>query len=122
MPNQIDPAQPSIQPPVPNVSGQVQPPAQSGPPNVAGPTQPPAQPGTPNVGGPGQPPAKVTVPDVVGLTRSAAQDNLRSAGLVLGAVRTHDSNSVPTGGVSDTNPDAGTLVDVGSQIQLDISS
>jgi hypothetical protein len=74
------------------------------------------------VGGPAQPPAQVAVPDVVGLTRSAAQDKLKGAGLVVGAVKTHDSNSVPAGGVSDTNPDAGTLVDLGSHVELDISN
>jgi PASTA domain-containing protein/putative Ig domain-containing protein len=121
MPNPVDPAQPPAQPAVPNIGGPAQPPAQPAAPNVAGPMQPPAQPATPNAG-PAQPPAQVAVPDVVGLTRSAAQDKLKSAGLVVGAVRTHDSNSVPAGGVSDTNPDADTLVALGSEVQLDISN
>jgi PASTA domain/Putative Ig domain len=122
MPNPVDPAQPPVPPAVPNTVGPAQPPAQPAPPNVGGPAQLPAQPAAPNVGGPAQPPAQVAVPDVVGLTRSAAQDKLKSAGLVVGAVRTHDSNSVPAGGVSDTNPDAGTLVGLGSEVQLDISN
>src|SRR5260370_21688567 len=91
-------------------------------PNPADPAQPPVQPAAPNMGGPAQPPAQVAVPDVVGLTRSAAQDKLKSAGLVVGAVKTHDSNSVPAGGGSDTNPDAGTLIHFGSAGRLDISN
>lgn len=69
-----------------------------------------------------QPAAQVAVPDVVGLTRSAAEAILKSAGLAVGAVKTHESNSVPAGGISDTHPDAGTLVSSGSAVQLDLSS
>jgi PASTA domain-containing protein/putative Ig domain-containing protein len=83
----------------------------------SGPTQ-----GTvPNVSGAPQP-AQVSVPNVVGLTRTAAEAILKSSDLVLGAVKTQHSNSVPDGGVSGTNPDAGTLVSSGSQVELDLSS
>jgi len=121
MPNPTDPAQPPAQPAAPNVGA----PAQPAAPNVGA----PAQPAAPNVGAPVQPaapnvgaPAQVAVPDVVGLTRSAAQERLKSANLMVGAVKTHDSNSVPAGGISDTNPDAGTLVSPGSEVELDISN
>ncbi|HVR27081.1 MAG TPA: PASTA domain-containing protein [Candidatus Polarisedimenticolia bacterium] len=107
MPNPTDPVQPSAQP------------AAS---NVGAPAQPPAQPAASNVGAPSQPPAQVAVPDVVGLTQSAAQERLKSANLMVGAVKTHDSNTVPAGGISDTNPDAGTLVSPGSEVELDISN
>ena len=117
MPNPVDPAQP----PMPAVSNMNEP-THPVPVNVGTPGQLPTQPNLPNAGGAAPPPAQVAVPDVVGLTRSAAQDKLKSVGLVVGAVKTHDSNSVPADGVSDTDPDADTLVNLGSQVQLDISS
>ena len=122
MPTPVDPAQPPVPPAVPNTLAAVQPSEQPAAPTIGGPGQLPAQPATQNLGGSAQPPAQVAVPDVVGLTRSAAQDKLKSAGLVVGAVKTHDSNSVPAGGISDTNPDAGILVNVGSEVELDISN
>jgi hypothetical protein len=66
--------------------------------------------------------AQVAVPNVVGLTRPAAEAILKSAGLGVGAVKTQHSNSVPDGGISSTEPDAGTLVNPGSAIQLDLSN
>jgi beta-lactam-binding protein with PASTA domain len=51
----------------------------SGPPQVAAPT----------VVGSAQPAAPVAVPKMVGLTRSAAVERLKNAGLVVGAVKTH---------------------------------
>ncbi len=67
-------------------------------------------------------PAQVAVPDVVGLTRPAAEAILKSAGLKVGAVKTQRSNSVPAGGVSSTNPDAGTLVSAALGVELDLSN
>jgi hypothetical protein len=81
----------------------------------------PTQVAVPSVGGAPQP-AQVSVPNVVGLTRTAAEAILKSSNLVLGAVKTQHSNSVPDGGVSGTNPDAGTLVDPGSPVELDLSN
>src|SRR5438309_410000 len=82
----------------------------------------PAQEATPKVVGSTQPAAQVAVPDVVGLTRPAAEAILKSAGLSVGAVKTHHSNSVPDGGISGTHPDAGALVNPGSSVELDLSN
>lgn len=81
----------------------------------------PTQVAVPDVSGATQP-AQVSIPNVVGLTRTAAEAILKSSDLVLGAVKTQHSNSVPDGGVSGTNPDAGTLVSPGSKVELDLSS
>jgi hypothetical protein len=62
------------------------------------------------------------VPNVVGLTRPAAEAILKSAGLVVGAVKTRHSNSVPDGGITSTDPDAGTLVSPGSAVEFDLSN
>jgi hypothetical protein len=67
-------------------------------------------------------PGLVAVPDVVGLTRPAAETTLKNAGLVVGAVKTQHSNQVPASGISNTNPDAGTLVSPGSAVELELSS
>jgi hypothetical protein len=67
-------------------------------------------------------PQQVAVPDVVGLTRPAAEVILKNAGLAVGPVKTQHSNSVPAGGVSSTSPDAGTLVDPASAVELDLSN
>jgi hypothetical protein len=67
-------------------------------------------------------PAPVKVPDVGGLTQSAAQRMLQDAGLVIGVVKKHYSDSVPVGGVSGTNPDAGTPVNPGANVDLDVSN
>jgi beta-lactam-binding protein with PASTA domain len=66
--------------------------------------------------------AQVAVPNVVGLTVPAAEAILKSAGLAVGSVKTQHSNSVPDGGISSINPDAGTMVSPGSAIQLDLSN
>jgi hypothetical protein len=66
-------------------------------------------------------PAQVAVPDVGGLTQPAAEGALKNAGLTVGAVKKQHSNSVPAGGISDTAPDAGTLVNAGSPVALEIS-
>jgi hypothetical protein len=81
----------------------------------------PTQATVPNMSGSTQT-VQVSVPNVLGLTRTAAEATLKSSDLVLGSVKTQHSNSVPDGGVSGTNPDAGTLVNSGSQVELDLSS
>jgi PASTA domain len=82
----------------------------------------PAQIVAPNADAPPQPPSQVAVPNLIGLTRRAAEAILKSAGLVLGAVKTQHSNSVPAGGISSTDPEAGTLVKPASPVALDLSS
>ena len=67
-------------------------------------------------------PAQVTVPSVVGLTRPTAEGMLKSAGLVVGAVKLQHSDSVPARGISDTDPGAGTSVAAGSAVDLEISN
>lgn len=71
--------------------------------------------------GPASTPAQVLVPDVVGLTRPAAEAKLKSIGLLVGAVKTQHSDSVPDGGISSTNPEAGAPVSPASPVELDIS-
>jgi hypothetical protein len=66
--------------------------------------------------------APVAVPDVVGLTRTAAETKLKNAGLVVGAVKTQPDDSVPAGGISETVPEAGTLISPGSEVELNIST
>lgn len=67
-------------------------------------------------------PAQIAVPDVGGLTRSAAEAQLKSAGLATGRVRTEHSDSIPAGGVFNTAPDAGALVAPGTAVELDVSA
>jgi hypothetical protein len=76
----------------------------------------------PNVVSTTQPASQVAVPDVVGLTRPAAEAILKNAGLQVGAVKTQHSDSIPAGGVSSTHPDAGTLVNLSTAVELDLSS
>ena len=67
-------------------------------------------------------PAQVTVPSVVGLTRPVAEERLKSAGLVIGAVNRQHSHSVPADGISSTIPAAGALVSPASAVTLDLST
>jgi hypothetical protein len=64
----------------------------------------------------------VSAPDVVGLTQSAAQSAITSAGLTLGSVTTESSPSVPTGSVISQNPAGGTSVLSGTSVDLVVSS
>lgn len=66
--------------------------------------------------------AQVAVPDVVGLTRPAAETILKNSGLLVGPVKTHHSDSVPDGGISNPNPPAGTVVPTGSKVELELST
>ncbi len=67
-------------------------------------------------------PVPIAVPNVIGRTRGAAEGILKSAGLIVGAVKTQHSHEVPADGISSTNPDAGTLVSPGSSVDLELSS
>jgi hypothetical protein len=100
-----------------NISG-----AQGAVPNVAPQTQSAAPAVIPNVAPQTQSAALVAVPNVVGLTRAAAGVMLKSAGLLLGAVKTQHSDSVPAGGISGTDPDVGMLVNPNSAVELDVST
>jgi serine/threonine-protein kinase len=62
------------------------------------------------------------VPDLSGLTQSAAEQKLRSIGLSIGTITTGSSNTIPVGNVSKTKPTVGASIDVGSAVDLEISS
>jgi len=64
---------------------------------------------------------QVVIPDVSSLDPDAAQAQLTSLGFVVNRVDT-PSDTVPVGKVVGTNPPAGTAVDKGSQVDLQISS
>ncbi|MGA2601334.1 MAG: choice-of-anchor tandem repeat GloVer-containing protein [Bryobacteraceae bacterium] len=64
----------------------------------------------------------VTVPNVVGLTQTAATTSITGVGLVLGTVTMASSSSVPSGDVISQNPTAGTSVNLGSAVNLVIST
>jgi hypothetical protein len=72
----------------------------------------------------GQPagPEKVKVPDVAGLTRSVAEHRLTAAGLEVGQVSTFANDSVAAGRVIAQGFAAGTPVEPGTKVNLDISS
>ena len=67
-------------------------------------------------------PAQVAVPDVVGDTQAAATTAITGAGLVVGTVTTQASGTVPAGNVISQNPTAPTLVNLGSAVNLVVSS
>jgi beta-lactam-binding protein with PASTA domain len=67
-------------------------------------------------------PAQVAVPNVVGLTQAAATTAITGAGLVVGTVTTAPSSTVPAGNVISESPAAGTQVNVGSAVNLVVSS
>jgi sugar lactone lactonase YvrE len=67
-------------------------------------------------------PAQVAVPNVLGNTQAAATTAITGAGLVLGTVSMATSNTVPSGSVISENPGAGTLVNIGSAVNLVVSS
>ncbi len=66
-------------------------------------------------------PALITTPDVVGLSQAVAGSDIVAAGLVVGAVSTATSGSVPPGEVISQNPPAGAQVAPGSSIDLIVS-
>jgi eukaryotic-like serine/threonine-protein kinase len=73
---------------------------------------------------PGQPagPETVEVPEVDGLTRSLAQKRLTDAGLEVGQVSSFPSDSVAAGRVIEPGIVAGTPVELGTDVNLTISS
>jgi len=62
------------------------------------------------------------VPNVVNLTQGAATVSITGAGLVVGAITTANSATVPAGSVISQNPIAGASVAPGSAVALVISS
>lgn len=65
---------------------------------------------------------KVNVPNVVGSTQAAATTAINKALLNVGNVTTAKSNTVPAGSVISTTPGAGAAVNVGSAVDLVVSS
>jgi len=66
-------------------------------------------------------PQQIKVPNLRGLTKLAAEHELTKVGLVVGKVKSQHSDSVPIGDISSTNPDADTLVSLGSSVDLEVS-
>jgi hypothetical protein len=66
-------------------------------------------------------PATVAAPDVVGETLAVATDAIEAAGLVLGAVTSANSASVPLGDVISQTPAAAVHVPYGTAVALVIS-
>jgi hypothetical protein len=67
-------------------------------------------------------PATVAAPTVTGDTQAAATTALTGAGLTLGAVTMASSTTVASGKVVSENPTAGTNVNVGSAVNLVVST
>jgi hypothetical protein len=66
--------------------------------------------------------ATVAVPNVVGMTQAAATTSITGTDLVLGTVSTASSDSVASGSVISSSPAGGTFVNVGSAVQLLVST
>jgi beta-lactam-binding protein with PASTA domain len=66
--------------------------------------------------------AKVSVPNVLNLTQASASFAITGAGLVVGNVTTASSSTVPAGSVISQSPVATTSVNIGSTIDLVVSS
>jgi Rhs family protein len=62
-----------------------------------------------------------TVPNVVGIDQITAEANITATGLVVGAVTTSSSDTVPEGDVISQSPIGGTLLPEGSSIDLVVS-
>ena len=65
---------------------------------------------------------QVLVPNVVGLTQAAASTAITGAGLVGGTVTSQSSATVASGNVISESPSAGTSVNLGSSVNLVVSS
>lgn len=63
-------------------------------------------------------PTGTTVPNVVGELLATGEADIVTAGLVVGAVISAPSGSVPTGDIISTNPVAGTSVSLGSSVDI----
>jgi hypothetical protein len=67
-------------------------------------------------------PSRVSVPKVVGMTQAAATAAITRSGLVLGTGIVRSSSTVAAGNVITESPVAGTPVNVGSAVNLTVSS
>ncbi|HEY7302825.1 MAG TPA: PASTA domain-containing protein [Bryobacteraceae bacterium] len=67
-------------------------------------------------------PAAPKVPDVIGKVQDAASALIKKAGLITGTVTSQPSDSVPAGAVISQNPVGGTIVGIGSSVDLVLSS
>ncbi len=67
-------------------------------------------------------PNNVSVPNVVSLTQSAAEAAITAPGLVVGTLTEASSNTLPAGSVIIQDPAAGTLVLLGTAVDLSIST
>ncbi|MGR8932359.1 MAG: PKD domain-containing protein, partial [Gammaproteobacteria bacterium] len=67
-------------------------------------------------------PAKATVPAVVGSTQAVAEAAIVAAKLALGTVSPQSNDTVPAGTVISQSPVAGTLVNIGSAVDIVVSS
>ena len=67
-----------------------------------------------------QPPDLVDVPQLVGLTRSEAENSLQSIGLLLGNI-TETYSDRPVNEVLSQDPSAGSKVQLGSSVNLEVS-
>jgi hypothetical protein len=68
------------------------------------------------------PPVLVNVPNVVGQVQAAAQTAITAAQLVVGTITSQPSFTVPSGSVSSQNPIGGTQAQIGSPVNLVIST
>ena len=66
--------------------------------------------------------ALVKVPNVVGQTQADAKTTLEAAGLKVGEVTSKESTSVAPGVVSKQSPDAGSQVEGGSAVTLEVGA
>jgi beta-lactam-binding protein with PASTA domain len=66
-------------------------------------------------------PHQITVPAVVGLALQTAVTAIENAELVVGSLVEQYSDTIPSGSVISQNPDAGTVVNSGSAVDLIIS-
>lgn len=73
-------------------------------------------------GGSDTAPAAVAVPDVVGFTEADAVNALRAAGFTVATEYTSAGKDVPGGTVLKQRPVAGSQVDSGSQVRLDVAA
>jgi hypothetical protein len=63
----------------------------------------------------------IYVPDVYDLTQAAAESAITNAGLVVGSVSSDYNASIDAGNVYDQDPDAGTIVNSGTSVDIDVS-
>jgi hypothetical protein len=64
----------------------------------------------------------ITVPDLTGVPADAAEDILVDLGLTVGTVNGGQSNDVEKGTVANQNPAAGTTVDLGTAVNMIVST